>query len=292
MVAAVGPGMRFGRLTVLYDTGRCNQAEHQRIWRCRCDCGAVADKETRQLVRTPSPQCDRWDHDVLGRRYGRLTVLSHRRVDRHGISVYACRCDCGAVVDKTLTSLRKGASPQCGHWDHAILGRRYGRLKVLAYSGTAGDGTALYECRCDCGNAAVVSGHALKRGNTRSCGCGELEAGTRNVHAWHESQHVDDTLLYQLSDKPYGNSSSGIRGVGRYSRDKSKWRARIAFRRRSYSLGVYDTVEEAWRARRAAERALYDIERMEHGLDPIDEAEAGRRLRAAVRAIREGRGDE
>jgi hypothetical protein len=48
---------------------------------------------------------------------------------------------------------------------------RYGKLTVLEYAGSNKDGRTLWACICDCGNTTVVTGKALRRGHTKSCGC-------------------------------------------------------------------------------------------------------------------------
>jgi len=53
-------------------------------------------------------------------------------------------------------------------------GHRYGRLLVISRfdDGAASRGKRVkWTCKCDCGNTAVVTGHGLQRGDTRSCGC-------------------------------------------------------------------------------------------------------------------------
>lgn len=50
-----------------------------------------------------------------------------------------------------------------------ITGQRFGRLTVLRYAPERGPGYWL--CRCDCGTEFVTEGQALRKGNTRSCGC-------------------------------------------------------------------------------------------------------------------------
>ena len=54
-------------------------------------------------------------------------------------------------------------------------GRRFGRLVVVEFSYLRE--RAHWSCRCDCGEMVVVNGHALQRGNTRSCGCLRKERG-------------------------------------------------------------------------------------------------------------------
>jgi transcriptional regulator with XRE-family HTH domain len=52
-----------------------------------------------------------------------------------------------------------------------LTGRRFGRLEVVARSGSEERGKATWTCNCDCGNTAVIVGYNLTRGGTQSCGC-------------------------------------------------------------------------------------------------------------------------
>lgn len=53
-----------------------------------------------------------------------------------------------------------------------MLGKKFGRLKVVAFSGTQGPRKrAHWECVCACGSSVVVAGPRLRNGGVRSCGC-------------------------------------------------------------------------------------------------------------------------
>jgi hypothetical protein len=54
-------------------------------------------------------------------------------------------------------------------------GNRYGRLVVLGL-GPPKPGCKPWLCRCECGTLTIVDGTALRLGNTRSCGCLNLES--------------------------------------------------------------------------------------------------------------------
>jgi hypothetical protein len=60
----------------------------------------------------------------------------------------------------------------------ALEGQRFSRLLVIERRPrpeTAKDTSARWLCRCDCGNEITTTGHALKGGKTKSCGCYKLE---------------------------------------------------------------------------------------------------------------------
>jgi hypothetical protein len=59
-----------------------------------------------------------------------------------------------------------------------ITGHRYARLTVIRMSGRK-NGRPLWRCQCDCGNKITVGANALRMGNTKSCGCFNLEVARR-----------------------------------------------------------------------------------------------------------------
>jgi len=56
-----------------------------------------------------------------------------------------------------------------------MVGKRYGRLTVLAYRYTGKGKQAYWTCHCDCGNLTTVRGSSLRQGDTKSCGCYAIE---------------------------------------------------------------------------------------------------------------------
>jgi len=52
-----------------------------------------------------------------------------------------------------------------------LTGQKFNKLNVLKIVGRAKNGRILWLCKCDCGNEKIVSGHDLKNGDTKSCGC-------------------------------------------------------------------------------------------------------------------------
>jgi len=64
-----------------------------------------------------------------------------------------------------------------------IIGNQFGRLLVLNEIGKLGPHIT-YNCRCSCGNNAIVRGHSLRRGETTSCGCYRRDA-SRNAQTTH-----------------------------------------------------------------------------------------------------------
>ncbi|MBO5836274.1 MAG: AP2 domain-containing protein [Oscillospiraceae bacterium] len=65
-----------------------------------------------------------------------------------------------------------------------LTGQRVGRLVVIEFAGKARNAHSKWLCKCDCGNEVTVSYEALKRGDTRSCGC-YLAEKTGNMSRKH-----------------------------------------------------------------------------------------------------------
>jgi hypothetical protein len=52
-----------------------------------------------------------------------------------------------------------------------LIGRRFGRLKVLTYVGNDKHRRSQWQCRCDCGTERFFSSQHLINGRSSSCGC-------------------------------------------------------------------------------------------------------------------------
>ena len=62
-----------------------------------------------------------------------------------------------------------------------LAGVRFGRLLAVRCVGTNKNRQRVWLCRCDCGRQTRVTTNNLRTGNTKSCGCGQIEAGCRNL---------------------------------------------------------------------------------------------------------------
>jgi hypothetical protein len=73
-----------------------------------------------------------------------------------------------------------------------LTGQRFGRLVVVSLSDESylKNRPAMWNCKCDCGNEIVAWSHALKSGNTRSCGClrDEISSNRYKVFIEHDGE--------------------------------------------------------------------------------------------------------
>lgn len=54
-----------------------------------------------------------------------------------------------------------------------LVGQRFGSLLVVSYHSLNKHGGGNWLCQCDCGNTTVARSWNLRKGNTKSCGCGQ-----------------------------------------------------------------------------------------------------------------------
>jgi hypothetical protein len=54
--------------------------------------------------------------DMLGQKFGLLTVIEERPPTPVGHSTWLCRCDCGKEVVRTSTSMKRSQFSSCGCW--------------------------------------------------------------------------------------------------------------------------------------------------------------------------------
>jgi hypothetical protein len=127
-------GQRFGRLEVIREAGR--DMGGQVLWECRCDCGNVRTIRGNSL-RQHTRSCGRLAKemlaasrkvDILGRRYGRLTVICEAGRSKGKELLWRCRCDCGNVRVVWGTSLCSGNTRSCGCLAREMSAARTGAL--------------------------------------------------------------------------------------------------------------------------------------------------------------------
>lgn len=180
-------GNRYGMLTVV-SRAENNHRGNTR-WLCRCDCGNTKIALGYDLThgRTTSCGCNRGEpnkpsekrQDLVGKRFGRLTVvsLSDKR-GKYGMLYWNCLCDCGNKVVTSSSNLKSGHSTSCGcitaeknkSRANNLVGKRFGRLTVVKLHSDAVKGYE-WECVCDCGRTKIAKGNLLVTGKTKSCGC-------------------------------------------------------------------------------------------------------------------------
>lgn len=158
--------------------------------------------------------------DLVGQRYGQLTVLSYQ-----GDRSWQVRCDCGAVKTVLGKSLRNGLTRSCGCATAELrapglkcprgsrsdlTGQVFGQLRVLRRAPTLVLGPrrswGMWVVLCACGTEKTVKRTALTHG-LKTCGCGQSSplaegvAQRNRTLARYKQQAVQRGFLWGLTDE-------------------------------------------------------------------------------------------
>ena len=124
-------------------------------------------------------------HEMIGKTFGRWTVLEETNHRKNGLLLYLCKCECGTVREVAGYNLKKGLSTSCGclRRERAGLnnfedlsGKTFDKLYIIGKSpNKTKTGHLLWECRCECGKICERTTTSLRKNRGHSCGCYEME---------------------------------------------------------------------------------------------------------------------
>lgn len=180
-----------------------------------------------------------------------------------------CECSCGKIVNIRADSVLSGKTISCGHINESqnlikpseLSGKtnKYG-VKALYKIKKKGK-TYVWHCICSCGTEFDTTSEVFNR--IKSCGCAMETAWKANQEkACNEFKKfsIDNTnaltLKIVLTKTPRNNNTSGVLGVY-WDKNRKKWRAAIGFKKKTYFLGRYDSLEDAAAVRKIAEEKLF-----------------------------------
>lgn len=124
--------------------------------------------------------------NIIGQRYGRLTVLYRTQVPKNiqtkkPHSFWKCQCDCGNTCVVSVDRLNSGKTKSCGclsrekasqRFGINLIGQKFGKLTVIERDYDHPNKKRIFwKCRCDCGNLNLVSysGVELRNGKIIQC---------------------------------------------------------------------------------------------------------------------------
>jgi hypothetical protein len=123
--------------------------------------------------------------NLLGQKFGRLTVIKEDPIRRNGKVCWFCQCDCENKTIKSIvgSDLINKKIISCGCYQKEkvkILGsktkidmanKKIGKLTVIEDSGRRSNTEIIWKCICECGTITFVRGSDLRRKKILSCGC-------------------------------------------------------------------------------------------------------------------------
>lgn len=159
--------------------------------------------------------------DLIGQRFGKLTVIENMGKLNKKHYFWKCKCDCGNETVVLGSALRSGNTKSCGCGKYEGLkkynlqqsennkieiGKKFGKLTVIEDLGfreqIPGHNRRWYKCKCDCGNEKEVMGNMLKQGQIASCGkCNFTSQGEFIINQILESHNINyqhDVVFPQL----------------------------------------------------------------------------------------------
>lgn len=81
-----------------------------------------------------------------------------------------------------------------------LTGRVFGRLTVIEYAGRNGT-SAVWRCRCECGNDTLVRRDHLVNGDVKSCGCFSREKSSERMTARLTTHGKSRSKIYNVWHK-------------------------------------------------------------------------------------------
>jgi len=170
-------GQQFGKLTAVRDVGK--EKHGYRLWLCKCNCGNTKIVASGNLTSGHAKSCGCLGapfKNLVGYRNSMLTVIEDAGPSTSGHGhLWRCRCDCGNVVIRSSSAIKKLKSCGCQLGQvhkQDITGRRYGKLIAVKDTGEHDRfGNSLWLCSCDCGGSVIANINTLNNRHIKSCGC-------------------------------------------------------------------------------------------------------------------------
>lgn len=115
--------------------------------------------------------------DMIGKRFGSLTVIKLTDERQHRAKVWLCKCDCGNECKVMTTLLTRGRKTRCSQCcsdnfkKKDLIGKKFNDLYVLSVAPKDQwkYNMRSWTCICDCGNECVVPTAFLINGHKKSC---------------------------------------------------------------------------------------------------------------------------
>ena len=144
-------GQTFGRLKVLERVeNKISPNGHSKVmWKCLCECGNIIESISQSIRRGMTTSCGCYNkevvsniklHNLIGKRFGRLTVIERdlNFKSLEGVPKWICKCDCGKTVSVLAKSLIRKSTKSCGCLRKDLLfkdltGGVYGQLTVIKF---------------------------------------------------------------------------------------------------------------------------------------------------------------
>ena len=166
-----------------------------------------------------------WRSDMEKKGYSSATILNYVK----NINKYLDYCNCSNL------RFNRGKRKD-------ITGMTFGYLTALEPTDKRDRRDVVWRCQCKCGNIVEFPATRLLIGNTKSCGCLQIDLFQR------ANKYIDNTSLRQALEEQV-KSERAVSGYTGVVPKRGKWAAYIRYKGKYYYLGCYTKIEDAVKAR-------------------------------------------
>ena len=275
-------GQNFDNLTVEKLIGSEKQSA---LWECKCDCGNYINKNSSELTRNVNNSCGCLDEEksLIGKVFGKLTVLEKTEDRYYKNFVWKCECSCDnkTIIYVPTSSLTTGNTQSCGclHAESMkIMGESVRILNEYDLSGEYGIGYTSksepfyfdledydlikkYTWRYNEDGYLITQpfGKIIRMHMLIMDSNGENDVDHKN-HITHDNRKLNLRVCEHFKNiihsKTYSNNTSGRKGVY-WDKNRNKWMALITCNKKNMHLGRFDNFEDAVRAREIGEEKYH-----------------------------------
>lgn len=203
-------GQKFDKLTVIE---KAPSRKGHVYWKCICDCGRKCEISGESLRRNQPHNCGicelkkikkeqekiKKENYLVGKRFGKLTVLASLKERKNNSVVWHCQCDCGNFKDVPTHLLTSNHTQSCGCLkleSHLIdiTNQKFGKLTALYFIPKEGK----WHCKCECGNECDIDGYNLRNLKSTSCGCINYSIGEKNIEVVLKDNNINYKKEYSF----------------------------------------------------------------------------------------------
>lgn len=196
-------------------TTKSNNGQWNAIFQCPY-CGNEFESKIANVANghTASCGCLR-SPNLVGKQFGRLTVIKNLKTNSKGRREYECICECGNKTVVEARHLVDGRTTSCGCYQKECIakvgssmaidltGKRFGKLvaiKLLPKSKGQYGTSRWWLCRCDCGNYTNAPTGQLNIGSIQSCGKCHFSRGEQEISRILQSLCINYVTEYIFND--------------------------------------------------------------------------------------------